>query len=424
VVSGMVPALRSSRVDLTSSLKEGAPGAGMGRRRQRLAGMLVAGQVTLAMVLLAGSGVTLRSFVALVRTPLGYQPDGLFTLRIPLDTAAYEKPEARQQFVTRTLERLEALPGVEAVAVSDALPTVVGGHSGARFVILGDPPVEHEDLPQANPAFVSPSYFKTFAIPLLRGRGFEARDRPGSPPVVLISEGLARRFFAGDPIGRRIRLDSPNEPDREIVGVVGDVADLRPGVTSLGAIYAPFAHDQGTRAIVVLRSSEPTIAGTSAMAAIHELDPDVVIDHPATMLRVISETLSNQRVTAWLVGIMGAIALVLAALGIYGLVSYSVGQRTREIGIRMALGAQTGMVVRGMMRRAIVLIAIGLSLGLLLSVPVAKGLRGVFYLPVHDDTWIPLTLVALLLGGIAALAAFLPARRASRIDPMIALRAE
>jgi putative ABC transport system permease protein len=425
LVSGIVPALRGSRVDLTASLKEGAPGSGMGRKRQRLAGVLVAGQVMLAMVLLAGAGVTLRSFVAMMQTPLGYQPDGLFTLRMPLDTAAYEKRERRQEFVTRALERVAALPGVQSAAATETLPTIVGGHSGVRFTIAGDPPIEREEQPQANPTFVSPEYFKAFEIPLLRGRNFDARDREGSPAVILISDSLARRFFAGrDAIGRRIHLEGPKEIDREIIGVVGDVADLRPNATSLGAIYAPFAQDAAGRAVIVLRAGEPIAAGVAAMKAIHEIDPDVVIDHPATMLNVLAETRTNQRMTAWLVGLMGAIALVLASLGIYGLVSYAVSQRTREIGIRMALGAQTGMVIRSMMRRALILIAIGLAIGLVLSVPVAHGLRGVFFLPVRDDTWIPLSLVALLLGVIAALAAFLPARRAARIDPMIALRSE
>ena len=422
IVSGIVPALRGSRVDLTASLKEGAPGAGMGRKRQRLAGALVAVQVTLAMVLLAGAGVTLRSFVAMMQTPLGYRADGLYTLRMPLDTTAYQSRDKRAEFVRRVLERVESLPGIESAAVTSQLPAFLGGSGGDHFTIVGDPPVPFEDQPQAIETSVSPSYFKTFGIPLLRGRNFDPREVAGGPPVALVSERFARIVFGGrDAIGRRLKSDDPHDPEREIVGIVGDVADVRPHSHALGVVYVPFG---GVRAVVVMRSTDPVAAGVEAMRAIHEIDPDVVIDHPATMLGVLAETRTNQRLVAWLVGLMGAMALVLASLGIYGLVSYAVSQRTREIGIRMALGAQTSMVVRGMMRRALVLISIGVSLGLVLSIPVAHGLRGMFFLPARDDTWIPLSLVALLLGIIAAVAAFLPARRAARIDPMIALRAE
>ena len=423
IVSGLVPALRGSRVDLTASLKEGAAGAGVGLRRQRLAGVLVAGQVMLAMVLLAGAGITLRSFVALTEVPLGFRADGLFTLRMPLDQM--EQAEKRHQFVDRVAERLAALPGVESIAVTDRLPMTDPGSGGLPFSIVGDPPVADDERPQANMHWVSPTFFHTFQIPLVRGRNFDARDRHDSPPVVLISDALARRLFSGrDPIGRRLHMGDARLRDHEIIGVVGDVADPRSRGHALGTMYAPYAQDPAGLAIVALRSPEPQAAGLAAAAAIHEIDPDVVVDHPATMLRVLAEIRSGATIMTWLVGLMGSIALVLAALGIYGLVSYSVGQRTREIGIRMALGAQTTAVVRGMMRRAIVLTSVGLALGFLLSVPMAGGLRSLLYMPEHGGTWGPMVGVALLLGTIATLAAFLPARRAARIDPMIALRSE
>jgi predicted permease len=419
LLSGVLPALRSSSLDLGSALKDGSAGSGIDRRRHRLAALLLVAQVALALVLAAGAGVAMRSFLVQMGRPLGFRSDGLFTLRLPL-RARHPDAAGRAQFVDRLLARLGNLPGVSAAAASSRLP--MAGVGNWSFRVVGRE-TRREEQPTGHLRAVSPGFFATLAIPLRRGRAPAREDQAGEPGVVAISESIARRLFAGsDAVGQRVEIDG--QPAREIVGVVGDVVETRVRGRALGDLYVPYAQDARPVVEVALRlgaGGDPAGLAQAAQAAVRELDPLQVIERPLTMERVVSEERAGPVLVVGITLAMALLALTLAAIGIYGVVSYSMGQRRRELGIRMALGAPRPALLRVVLARTLLWTAAGVLAGLALALLLVRGLAEAFYLE-ESPIGLSVALVSTLVVAVAALASWLPARRALGVDPLIALR--
>jgi putative ABC transport system permease protein len=431
VAFGLAPALVAARVPLHETLKAGA-GAGGGRPggvggRARLPSALVVAEVTIALILLAGAGLLIRSFVLLQKVDRGFRPEGAVSFSLSLPPHHYGSDARLAAFAAEATARLAALPGVEAVGASQALPFSVQLNI-VYFEIVGRPPVT--DWPTTHVFEVTPGYFRAMGIPLVRGRLFDARDSADAPRVAIINESLARRFFPGeDPIGKRVR--DPTRPSTAFADIVGVVADVKDGLVYKldggGAAmqsYVPFAQNTYDVLTFVLRTRGPSAGLAGAVrAAIRELDPD----HPVAGLRPLDElvaaSVARQRFAMFLFAVFSAVALVLAAVGIYGVMAYTVARRTGEIGIRIALGAEARDVVRLVLLQGARLVAFGIGLGLGGALLLTRLLGALLFgVAPHD----PLTFgaTAALLSGVAALACLLPARRATRIDPMTALRAE
>jgi putative ABC transport system permease protein len=384
----------------------------------------VVGEVALALVLLAGAGLLMRSFVRLQAVNPGFNPAGAFVATALLPRPRYDTAAQYAAFARDVTRALAATPGIAAAAAATNLP--FSGFAETRsFTVAGRPPPATTDLPTANHHNVGPAYFRAMGIPLLRGRPFEVRDALDAPRVAIVNEALARQQFSGaDPLGRRIDL-LDGDGEREIVGVV---ADVKPSTLEGGMapqIYEPFAQQPGRAMTFVVRGAGGRLTGVPAAirAVIARLDPEQPLDTARPLAAVIDDSLARQRFTASLFAVFSAVALLLAAIGIYGVVAYAVGQRTGEIGIRMALGARAGGVVRLVLAEGGRLVALGVAVGLTGAFVLTRGLERLLYgVSPHD----PLTFLVIpaLLAAVAACACLVPAWRATRVDPMTALRTE
>jgi putative ABC transport system permease protein len=424
---GIAPALQILRRATAQSLRQGSRGI-LGGRHGRLRGGLVVGQMALAMVLLAGSGLLLRSFVRLRHVDPGFQTESALTFRVSLPESAYSSDAALLTFHDELQRRLEALPGVRSVGAVVGLP-VSGNHFYISFTVDGRPEVPPAQQPTLEVRIATPSYFRTMGIPLQRGRGFEKTDDAEAPQVVLLSEAAVRRFFPGeDPLGKRIRLGLGRGRGRraggEVVGIVGDVKEADLATATPPEIYLPYAQYPVQGMVVVLRTDVPprTLA-VPAERVVHSLDPELPLAHVATLEEVVAHSVSEPRFYTVLLASFAGTALLLAALGLFGVVSYAVGQRTRELAVRLALGARRDELVRLVLRDALALAAIGVVIGLAGAVALSRVIAAMLFSLSPTD---PVTLgaVALLLLGAAFLAGYLPARRATTIDPIVALRSE
>ena len=416
VAFGLLPALQGSRAQLHDTLKRSARGA----TRQRLRGLLVVGEVAVALVLLAGAGLLMRSFLGLLAVNPGFDPRHALTVRMNLD----DSPDARARpadFVESATARLAALPGVQAVAASARFPLAESPFI-LPFTILGRPEVTDTERPLSNHYQVSAEYFRAMGIPILRGRAFERTDRDGTARVAVISESLAARFFPGeDPIGKSLQIYGP---PCQIVGVVGDVR-IDPSSRQLGfQTYQPLAQWSWTKVNFVLRTSGPPESHEAAVrAAVAGLDRRIPVYSVRSFDALVAESIARQRLAMILFAVFSGLALLLAAVGIYGVMAYAVAQRRSEIGVRMALGAQAGNVVGLVFLQAARLLGLGLLLGLLGALVLTRFLEKLLYGVSARD---PLTFLGMvgLLAATGAVACLLPARRAARLDPMVALRAE
>ena len=457
VIFGIFPALQASKPDLVNSLKESGRGGTDTVMRQRLRSALVTVQIALSLVLLVGAGLMINSFMRVEKQNLGADPKGLisFDFRFPQDEAI--KPASRYRGMgvwdvspntttafQRVLERMQGLPGVvSAAAVSE--PPMVGGGISMPFLVEGRPappattdsgPSSPDQGQSARYFAVTPGYFATMRIPMLRGRDFNVQDTLAAPPVITINQTLARRYFASeDPIGKRLTLDFvPNEQPRQIVAVVGDVTINRLQPKELSMVYVPYTQQTpkwmgpywGDRAgmFFILRTAGNPEAIVPAMRrAVAEVDPN----KPAGNIRTVENYLDRQvqylRLYILLLGIFGGVAAVLAAIGIYGVMAYSVAERTREIGIRMALGAGSSQVLRLIAHQAAIVISIGLVLGLAGSFALTRLLKSALVGVTATDP-VTYTAVSLALAAVAVLACLVPTRRAIAVDPNIALRYE
>ena len=420
---GLVPALQSTRQDVSGALRSESAGGGQpGQLRWRNA--LVIAQLTISLVLLVGAGLFLRSFqqVQSVDPGFGREPTALLTFLTP---ATRFTPDEARVYTRRLLDRFRELPGVDAVGAISNLHLNPLSTSTSDFNVAGfEPPSDHGAF-IADRAEVDPGFFEAAGIEILRGRNFGDADRPETQPVVIISEAMARRFWTdGDAVGRLVRRRDDEDPPWLVVGVASDAKVRTLGEAPRNMVYLPYSQQLARSLTVVARTStDPDRTALTLLTAGRAVDPDLWVFETKTMDRHLAVMRLPQQLSAFVLSAFGVLALALAAVGLYGVVGYAVSRRTREIGIRMALGADGPRVVRLLVAGGLRLVVVGSALGLALAVAATRLLGGLLF---EVDTLDPLTFVGvpLVLGAAALLAAWLPARRASRVHPVTALRTD
>jgi putative ABC transport system permease protein len=431
---GLWPALRVSRTaSLALSLHEGGRGTSDGAQRQRVRAGLVVAQVALALLLLAGAGLTLKSFRNAQNAPLGFKPDNILVADVLLPKARYDTDEKVARFNDQLVDRIRALPGVEAAALGSNIP-FDDNEWDSSFHVTGTPSFPPGERPEAEINAVTPDYFRLMGMPLLRGRAFTADDRAGRPRSVIIDESLAHKYFPGkDPIGQQIddtESEEKNPTPLTIVGVVPRTRNEAPGednVEQYHWVQLHYCADQlpthGNMLLVRAKSGDPLALVPAIKRELQALDPDQAFYAISTMENNIAKSLGSRRMIMSLLGAFAAIALLLASVGLYGVMALTVTQRTRELGIRLALGAQRADVFRLVLGQGMLLVSLGLVVGMLAALGAGRGLQSVLYgVGRFDVAGLMFALFALAL--VALVACWLPARRATRVEPIIALRSE
>jgi putative ABC transport system permease protein len=427
LVFGAGPSLAGGRANLSAALREGSAGAGESGNRRRLRRLLIVGETAFSFVLLVGAALLIRSFVRLQEVPLGFRPAGVLTAGMSLPRTQYTEPDQWRTFYGSLVDRLRSEPGVESAAAALPLPLAGGGLNFA-FSIEGrsDDGGSANDR-TANYTAATPDYFRVLGVPLVAGRAFDDRDAAAAPRVCVVSSAFARRYFPGeDPLGRRLVFGFKEPVAREIVGVVGDVKRDGLALPSQPEMYVPFVQDPWWAAYAIVRTAgggDPERLASAMRADVKALDPTLPIESVAPMRQFVDDSVAQPRFRTTLLGLFGAAALLLAVLGIYGVISYSVGRRTREVGIRLALGAAPADVRRMVLGEGLALVGVGLGLGLAGALLATRYLSSLLFEVSRLDagSWIAVAAL-LLLAGLAA--SWLPARRATRVDPVSALRAE
>ena len=414
---GLAPALLATPSNLQTNLKEGGERIGQ-RRGQNVRSFLAIAEISLAMVLLVAGGLLIRSFALVTSVNPGFDPQNVTEAEVSLPQFQYSTPQQWTAFSDELLARLHAQPGLQDSALAAPLPMDRQGEATVEFNIVGNPPLPPGKSTTADYATVSPRYFHVMRIPLLRGRFFSEQDSPSNPNVAIISETLARRYFANqDPIGRQMRFGFPpnGNVSREIVGVVGDVRDVALSQKPGPMMYVPFAQAPLYGGEVVVRSS---LSASSVAAAIRQavrsIDKDLPVTDVASFPDALGQSISRERFRTFLLGSVSAIALVLAAVGIFGVVSYSVSQRTHEIGIRMAVGAQRRDVLHLILGQGAKLAMLGLGIGVVLAFPLMRLIASLLAHGVSATDPLTFGAVAIVLLGVAVTASYIPARRAMR----------
>lgn len=423
---GLYPAWQSSRADLVDGLKDGGRAISGSKGQQRFRRGLVATQVGLSVVLLTGAALLISSFIRLSRQEAGFRFDRMWVGAIGLTEAAYPDNAARARFIERLETELQNTAGVESVGISDGVPLSGNNSSSPYARIDGNPPPVNQ-RPLGRNHSVGIGFFKTFGIPLLAGRAFDERDGIDKPNVVMISKSAAKKLFPNeDPIGKQMYFGTDNGIGQinEVIGVVGDIRSQRLDRANDVEFYRPWAQRTLPFAALAIRTPlKPEAAASLVRSVLNKLDPGMPVIQPTTMDKVVSQSLGQQRLTMTLLGAFAAVALVLAAVGIYGAVAYTVEQRTGEIGVRMALGAQTMDVLRLVVRQGMAPVFIGLALGIAAAFAGGRLLSTQLY-QVSATNPAFLAGVAVMLAFVALLACLFPARRASLVNPIQALRAE
>jgi putative ABC transport system permease protein len=426
---GLAPALQAARVQLADGIRQGGKGSAIGARGGWARNAFVVAEIALALALLAGAGLALRSFWRLQAVDPGFNHDGVLTLRMLLPFTTHPKISERAAFFRQVLERLRALPGVEAAGAVSRIPMAPGNNSGA---MTGENSASGPNAPQVEVEmrWASPAYFQTMGIALLRGRDFNDADAEGTLPVAVVDESFARRFYPNeDPIGKRIKRGGPHSanPWKTIVGVVRSVRNQRLDATSLPQAYFPVFQeaDEMYNLSFAVRASggDPSALTQSVRAAVLAVDRNQPVFDVKPMRRIVADSIALRRLALLLLSVFAAVALALAAAGIYGVMAYAVEQRTHEIGVRMALGAQSGAILKLVIGQGMKLALIGVALGLVASVALTRTIKNLLFGVSATD---PATFAAitLLLAAVALLACFVPARRAVRVNSMVALRGE
>jgi putative ABC transport system permease protein len=424
IVFGLAPALHSSKGTLQESVKEGSWGSSEGRRGRNLRSALVVSEVALATLLLIATGLLLRSFERLQNVDLGFNPEHLLRADVSLPKSQYSKADQWVSFFGSLVDGLKAQPGVLGGAVALPLPPSGSGFSFG-FAIEGRTPTEPGEGPSANYSAVSPDYFHVMQIPLLQGRLFTEHDTPVSPKVCIISESMARRYFPQeDPLGKRLTFGYQARVAREIVGVVRDVRQTSLTELHDPVMYVPYTQDPWWAMAIVLRGvGSPAALATELRAQVHTLDKDLPVADVQPLTQEIYESSAQPRFRTLLLGLFGLMALVLAAAGIYGVVSYDVGHRSHEFGIRMALGARRGDLLKQVLKEGMALTAMGLGVGLAGAWFASRAIASLLF-EVNARDLATFVTSAVLLAGVALFACLVPARRATKLDPMVALRYE
>jgi len=425
IILGLAPAWHASRLHVNDSLKESVGVGAGGTSGIQLRNVLVVAEVALSLVLLVGAGLMVRSFARLLSIGPGYDPDKLLTFQISLPDSRYPKDSNVVAFYREALERISACPGVQSVAISNTLPPS-GGETDAAFYVEGHKPGNLNEAPGTIYDPISPGYFQTLKTPLIAGRYFTEQENSDKSRVVIINETMAREFFGGrEAVGKRMNAEAYGIKGwLEVVGVVADQRffgwdnDLYPGT------YFPYGVSPVKGMAFVVRTKiDPMAVSSSVRQAIWSIDKDLPFTEVQTMDQRLSQSFAGRRFYMILLGIFSALALVLSLVGIYGVMSYSVAQRTREIGVRMALGAERRHVVSLVLGRGLVLTLIGTVAGLAGAFALTRFLASLLY-DVHPTDVATFVVVSLLLAAIATLACYVPARRATKVDPLVALRYE
>ncbi len=425
LLCGLAPALNASRTDINTNLKDESRAASPSRSHSRLRSVMVTGEIALALFLLVGTGLLIRGISLIERQNLGFRPDHLLTASVTLDSARYK--DARQQalFVRDVIPRLQHIPGAQAVAAASDLPAT--GPDSATLRIKGQPELPANQRLTALDVVVTIDYFRAAGIPLLRGRTFTEMDNPTAPRVVLVNQEFVHRHLHDqDALGQQIRLDSSGATLEwsEIVGVVGNVKSYSEDIRDDPEVYEPFLQRPvSSLSLMVLASSDPNSLAAALRNAVAQLDAELPLARVMSMPAVIEHQKAGNPFFTRVLGSFAVLALILAAIGIYGLIAYSVGQRTHEIGIRMALGAKSPDVLRMVLWEGMKMTAIGAAIGLAMALPLPKIFDAIFYgLHLREPRLYFIVPLAILV--VAMLATYIPARRATRVDPMAALHQE
>ncbi|UCC32560.1 MAG: ABC transporter permease [Phycisphaerales bacterium] len=440
---GLAPALTTSRVSVSEALKEGAAAASAGRARNKLRNGLVVAQLAIALPLFICCGLTIRHLIALRSAEFGFNAERLITMQVDLPWYRYREPTQWVTFYRDAIEAIEAMPGIDRAGASVSLPIfVLGATRMASVTIEGRSSDETSPLDVGGYKMVTPGFFETMEIPLLSGRYFTASDHADGQPVALINERMARQYWPNeDPVGQRLTLDQrasgitnvtiigadPPEAEvtwRMVVGVVANAGSTLRGGPPPPTLYLPHAQKPSASMAVVARTlGDPKAAIPALRSAIRTIDPGAPVHDFLTVADIVHRWSRDDRGAAWFLGTLAALALGLASLGLYGVMSYAVEQRTHEIGVRVALGAGGRAILRLVIKRCVTLAAIGIAIGLVLSAPVGLAIESLLF-GVSGIDPVAYAGVSALLLAVAVLAGYLPARRATRIDPMVALRCE
>jgi putative ABC transport system permease protein len=423
---GLIPALQATRPDLHETLKEGGRSATSTRGQHRLRGALAIAETALALVLLVGAGLMLKSLYHLIQVSPGFQPARVLYMEMDLRSDQYSKDPAILNFWQQVLDRVRVIPGVQSAALGTVVP-LTGNHRRSDITIEGLPIPAPGEFPHPDRHTISSGYIATMGIPLLRGRNFSDADNETAPDVALVNSTLARRFFTdGDPIGKRFLWGQPGK-DEKWITIVGVVADTRLyGLDNPARleVYSPYRQRPSADMSLVVRSAvDPASLTSSIRAAVAAIDKDQPLFDIHTMQQLVDDSISTRRLTLVLLGIFSALAVILAAIGIYGVMAYSVALRTQEIGIRMALGAQQKDVLRLVLGQGARIAFFGVAIGLATAAALARLLSSLLFSVSASDPFTFATVAALLV-AVALLACYIPARRALRVDPIIALRYE
>jgi putative ABC transport system permease protein len=422
IIFGLAPALQLSKVDLNRSLKDTGKGTPGGMRAGRLRGALVVAEVALALLLLIGSGLLMKSFILLQRVDPGFNPDHVVTLRLILSRTPYPNIPQVVNFYEQLLDRVKAVPGVQSAATISTLP-LSGNQSDTNFLIEGQPAPPPNQEPSAWFNSVSPGYFQAMQLRMVKGRTFSESDNEKSPLVAIVSEAMARKYWPNeDPLGRRIGRG----PDkwREIVGVVRDVKHFGLDTDAPPTMYFPMRQVPARGMDVVVRTTgDPLSMAPALRQQVWAGDRNLAIANLGTMNDLVASSITQQRFILTLLACFAGLALLLAAVGIYGVMSYAVTQRTHEIGIRMALGARVGDVLRLVFRQGLVLTLIGVAIGIALAFALTRLMSSLLFGVTPTDAFTFATVAGALL-LVALVACLVPARRATKVDPLIALRYE
>jgi predicted permease len=424
ILFGLAPALQASRKRNFDVLKSGRNTEG--KRPRRLRNILVICETAFSLLLVAGAGLLIRSFAEILKVDPGFRPDGVLTMRVALPDATYSKPEQIRAFYSSFLDRVQRLPGVHSVGAVSALPLSGQGGSGTMTIDTQSVPIENT-TPEVDIRVATPDYFKAMGISLVRGRYFEPRDTDGAPPVAMIDESLAQTYWPNqDPVGKRVKFGGlqSKAPWMTVVGVVRHVRNRTLEARSRVEAYAPEnQRPSGAMTIAVLASGNPMNLVPTIQREVSAIDPDLPIYRVRTVNEVMGDSLQRRRLALTLLAGFAGLALLLAAIGIYGVTSYGVAQRKTEIGVRMALGANRSQVLGMIMRSGMTTIAIGLAVGIVLSLALTRLMSGLLF-AVHASDPLALAGAGLVLVLAALVAIFIPARRATKVNPMSALRYE